>query len=322
MDEARRFGATWISLTPFGRTWDLAPTGVDLTFEAPYAKNRKAVATAVAQAHAAGLRVLLVPHLWVEHGGWRGEINPGDDDAWTRWADGYRHFVLSWAKLAEETHVDMLAIGVELRTFATTTHAPLLSGIIHDVRRAYSGLLTYAANWDDSRDTVVWGELDVIALNAFFPLSDKHGASFDELQKGGVEIAKTVRSLAESWQKPVMFSEIGYTTRKDAAIEPWTWPDSMQNVQIDQRSQAESFAALVAPLLDEPWFAGFFVWRLYADPDDMSQEAEWGFSPRGKQAELVVRDAFAARWEADGDPVRTNFVVPRSEGYGLPASPP
>jgi hypothetical protein len=39
---------------------------------------------------------------------------------------------------------------------------------------------------------------------------------------------------------------------------------------------------------------------VYADPDDMSQEAEWGFSPRGKQSELVVRDAFRSRWAADG----------------------
>jgi hypothetical protein len=44
---------------------------------------------------------------------------------------------------------------------------------------------------------------------------------------------------------------------------------------------------------------GFFVWRVYADPDDVSQEPEYGFSPRGKQAELVMRDAFAATWAAD-----------------------
>jgi hypothetical protein len=41
------------------------------------------------------------------------------------------------------------------------------------------------------------------------------------------------------------------------------------------------------------------VWRVYSDPDDVSQEAEWGFSPRGKLAELVVRDAFAAGWASD-----------------------
>jgi hypothetical protein len=34
----------------------------------------------------------------------------------------------------------------------------------------------------------------------------------------------------------------------------------------------------------------------------MSQEAEWGFSPFGKQAELVLRDAFATQWAVDTQP--------------------
>lgn len=47
---------------------------------------------------------------------------------------------------------------------------------------------------------------------------------------------------------------------------------------------------------------------MYSDPDDVSQEAEWGFSPRGKLAELVLRDAFAAWWASDG---------PRPVGHAL-----
>jgi hypothetical protein len=78
----------------------------------------------------------------------------------------------------------------------------------------------------------------------------------------------------------------------------------MKNVQIDERGQAEAYLGLLSEVLQEPWFAGFFVWRFYADPDDMSQEAEWGFSPRGKLAELVMRDAFASRWAVDGTPNR------------------
>ena len=96
-----------------------------------------------------------------------------------------------------------------------------------------------------------------------------------------------------------MFTEIGYTTRKDPAYKPWEWPDSMKNVVVDEEAQALAYHALLAPLLDEPRFAGFFVWRVYADPDDVSQEAEWGFSPRGKLAEDVVRDAYRARWAVD-----------------------
>jgi hypothetical protein len=45
---------------------------------------------------------------------------------------------------------------------------------------------------------------------------------------------------------------------------------------------------------------GAFVWRMYADVADMSQEAEWGFSPWGKESEVVLRKAFAD--ELFGDP--------------------
>jgi hypothetical protein len=74
----------------------------------------------------------------------------------------------------------------------------------------------------------------------------------------------------------------------------------MKGVRVDEQAQADAYLGLLAPLLEEPAFSGFFVWRVYADPDDVSQEAEWGFSPRGKLAELVVRDAFTARWAGDG----------------------
>lgn len=319
-DDARRLGANWISLTPFGRIADLAPTGIDPTFEAPFAENRRAVARAIFQAHRKGLRVLVVPHLWVEAGGenWRGNVDPGSDEGWKQWAASYRRFVLEWARIAEAEDADMFAIGVELRSFATTIRGPLLEGIIADVRKTYHGLLTYAANWDDVVDTVVLGKLDVIGLNAFFPLDEHEGADLAALRQGGLRIAERMRSLAETWQKPVLFTEMGYTTRKDTAIKPWIWPDGMKDVVIDQHAQAEAYTALLEPLVDAPWFAGFFVWRLYADPADMSQEAEWGFSPRGKEAELVVRDAFRARWASDGTwASRGGFVTRKATKIGL-----
>jgi len=298
--EAKRLGATWVSLTPFARVNDLKSTGISLSFEAPFADNRRAIARSVRQAHALGLRVLIVPHLWVESGEWRGELDPGSDAAWEQWADNYRAFLLTWADVARESQADMLAVGVELRSWLTTAHARSFQPILRDVRRAYPGLLTYAGNWDDIEQTVILGDLDVIGLNAFFPLAEKDGASFEQLSAGGRAVRERLAKLAEAWQKPILFNEFGYTTRRDPAIRPWEWPDKMSHVLPDQAAQAEAYRALLSAFVDEPWFAGFFVWRLYADPDDMSQEAEWGFSPRGKQAELTLRDAFAANWAGDG----------------------
>jgi hypothetical protein len=167
------------------------------------------------------------------------------------------------------------------------------------LRRVYHGVLTYSANWDDVDDTVVLGEVDVIGINAFYPLADAPGAAEASMIDRARLVRERVHALAERWGKPVVFTEIGYTTRPDPALRPWEWPDAMSHVKVDETAQAQAYRALLLPMLDEPDLAGFFVWRLYADPDDTSQEAPWGFSPRGKLAERVVRDAFAATWAPD-----------------------
>lgn len=313
--ESRRMGATWVSITPFGRVLDLAPTGIDASFEAPFADNQKAVLAAIEQAHAEGLKVLVVPHLWVESGAWRALVDPKTDEGWKTWARAYEAFVVEWAKVAEAGKADLFSVGVEQRSFVTTPRAALYGPIIAAVRRAYHGPLTYSGNWDDVEDTVILGDLDVIGVNAFYPLHHEDGAPFEKLREGGVRVRDRVEALGKLWQKPVLFCEIGYTTRRDPAVKPWEWPDGMKGVVVDQEAQATAYAALIGPLLETKHFAGFFVWRVYADPDDVSQEAEWGFSPRGKLAELVVRDAFAARWASDpltpGDrPARTAARIP------------
>ena len=299
LTETEELGATWVSLTPFGRVADLAPSGVSLTFEQPFEENRVAVGRAIDQAHEAGLKVLLVPHLWVESGGWRGELDPGSDDDWSRFARSYRDFLLAWARVAREHGADMLALGVELRSLVTTAHAESFVALAREVRALYPGLLTYASNWDDVDDAVPLGEVDLIGVNAFFPLTEQSGASTEELLRGGERVAERLRAVAERWQKPVVLTEFGYTTRADPALRPWEWPDRMSHVTVDEAAQARAYYGLLAPLMNEPWLAGAFVWRLYADPQDLSQEAEWGFSPRGKLAELVLRDAYAAHWAAD-----------------------
>ena len=302
MDEAVRMGATWVSLTPFGRVWDLESTEIDLVFEAPFEENRQNVLAAMRQAHERGLKVMLVPHMWVETGGWRALMSPagGTDEGWRAWAASYRSFVLTWAEAAREGGAEMFSVGVELRSWVTTPRAASFSAIIRDVRSVYPGLITYSANWDDVEDTLILDDLDLIGINAFYPLAEREGAPFSELLEGGRKVAAKVEALAREMEKPVVLTEIGYTTRVDPAVRPWEWPDSMKDVKISERAQAEAYAALIAPFLDMRACAGFFVWRLYADPDDVSQEAEWGFSPRGKLAEVVLRDAFTASWAADG----------------------
>ena len=282
---------------PRRQTW---PAGRRPHLRGPVRRQPGRILRAIAQAHARGLRVMLVPHLWVESGEWRALIDPKTDAGWTAWAASYRAFVLAWAAVAEAADADLFSAGVELRSWVTTPARRASRAIIADVRRVYHGLSRTRRTGTTSTRRVILGDLDVIGINAFYPLADHEAPRTQSCSRAAARVRDKVHALAEAWRKPVLFTEIGYTTRADPAVRPWEWPDAMKGVVRDSPRRRRPTARSSRPLLDEPDFAGFFVWRVYGDPDDVSQEAEWGFSPRGKLAELVVRDAFAARWAGDG----------------------
>ncbi len=301
LDHVRGMGANWVSITPFGRLWDLRSTEIAMDFEAPYEENRAAVRAMIRQAKARGLKVLLIPHLWIETGGWRGEIDPGTPEGWAAYQTSYREFVMAWARDAAEAGADALSLGVECKSWSGR-FGGYWTRLIADVRAVFPGLLTYSANWDEAEDVLFWDQLDLVGINAFYPLADHAAASDEEYARGAEAVAASVRELTELLDMPVLFVEIGYTTRTDAAVEPWLWPDNMADVTIDEREQARALDAMFRAFLDEDWFVGFFLWRYYAYLDDVSQEAIWGFSPHAKMAEGVLREAFGTRWAIDPEP--------------------
>ena len=301
LDHLARMGVNWVSVTPFGRIWSLQSTEIVMDFEAPYADNRRAIRRFVEQAHVRGIRVLLIPHLWVETPGWRGEIDPGSIEGWLAYRESYRAFVTAWARDGAAAGVDAFSIGVECKSWSGR-FGGFWRSLIDQVRTIYPGLLTYSANWDEVDDVLFWDQLDLIGINAFYPLADHEDATFEEYLAGAVRARESVERLVEVLDMPVWFVEVGYTTRADAAVQPWLWPDDMDDVEIDEAEQARALVASFRGFLDRPWFAGFFVWRYYADLDDVSQEAIWGFSPHGKRSEQVLRRVFAQPWAVDPDP--------------------
>lgn len=288
LDHLAAMGVNWISITPFGRVWDLRSTSILLDFEAPYDENRAAVRRMIEQAHARGLKVLVIPHLWVETSGWRGEMDPGTPEAWARYHASYRAFVLAWARDAAAAGADAFSIGVECKSWSGRFGA-VWRALIEDVRAAFPGLLTYSANWDEAENVLFWDQLDLVGVNAFYPLADHDGASDAEYRAGAERVAGTVADLADRLAMPILFVEVGYTTRANAAVQPWLWPDDMHDVVIDEHEQARALEAELEAFLPHRWFTGFFVWRYYANLDDVSQEALWGFSPHAKEAESLLR---------------------------------
>jgi hypothetical protein len=298
LDELARMGANAISITPFGRIWSLSSTHIDASFEWPVADSERGILQLMADAKARGLRVLLIPHLWVETGGWRGEIEPASPEGWSVYQREYRAFVLRWADVAERGGADLFSIGVECKSWSGR-FGPFWTELIRSSRARFHGQLTYSANWDEAPDVLFWDQLDYIGINAFYPLADHDHASYAQYAEGAEAALTRAGTLASALHKQVLFVELGYTTRANAAVQPWLWPDTMQGVLPDEWEQARALAALLGAAASKPFIAGQFVWRYYADLDDVSQEASWGFSPHGKLAERVLQNAFGVRWAAD-----------------------
>lgn len=316
LDELAALGSNWVSLTPFGRMWSTRDPAVRMDFEAPFVENREAVKRAVAQAHARGLRVLLIPHIWTDTGGWRGEISFENPQDWARWFAAYTRFVTEWARVAEEAHADMFSIAVEM---CSSSGRPEWNDVIDAIRRVYHGMLTYSANWDEEDRVTFWDRLDVIGIQAFYPLAQRPGASLDELRRAAVERADRVERWALREGRAVMFTEFGYTARTDPTLRPWEWPDGMQGARVDPHAQAEGYRALMEAFIPRPWFVGGFVWRYYSNPMDSSQEPAWGFSPRGREGEQVLRELYdwRVRWGSDpGEPLWGAEIGRRGGGFG------
>lgn len=302
-------GVNWISITPFGRIWSLESTRIVMDFEAPYEQNREDIKRFIKLARARGLKVMLIPHLWVERGGWRGEIDPGSEERWEEYLSNYREFVLAWARDAAEAGAEGLSIGVECKSFSGR-FPEFWAALIDEIRSFYGGLLTYSANWDEIEIVNFWDRLDIVGINAFYPLArSKEAATDADYERGAARWAKRLGEFAERIEKPILFVEVGYTTRSFAGVDPWTWPEDLPGVEVDEAEQARALRIVLETFIREPYFAGYFIWRTYASLDDVSQEAAWGFNPLHKEAEEILRKLYQERYASDPEPFSLEALI-------------
>lgn len=93
------------------------------------------------------------------------------------------------------------------------------------VRRVYQGPLTYAANFDQYDRVGFWDGLDLIGVNAYFPLrKELRPAGLATFEEGWTKVLDDLQRFRQSAglrDRPVLFTEIGYTYRRHCTVEPW-----------------------------------------------------------------------------------------------------
>jgi len=275
-------GATWVQFTP---TWYQQTRSTSEITRTPRTVSDAGLERAIALAHQHGLKVFLKPHIDLPNPGKdsRNNIRPDDPDAWFA---SYTAFIGHYASMAARLGVEQFAVATELSS--TTDHVDAWLEVIRTVRERYHGTVLYAAGADYAR-VPFWDAVDVIGIDAYWPLSDKPTTDVRMLKLSWESIRAELAELSAKYDRKILFTEAGFTSQQGATTSPSDWKLSDTP---NQTEQAAAYHSLLAALSDQAWWAGVYWWVWNALPDNGADHA-LNFSPRGKAAEWVIRGWWA-----------------------------
>lgn len=241
-------------------------------------------------AHEQGLRIVLMPKILLSDprgNEWRGKIQP---TSWDAWFDAYRDFVVHYATLAERGHVEVFIVGSELVSTEKMTDG--WRRVIAAVRDVYHGRMSYSANWDHYRGIQYWGDLDLIGMTTYHQLSDDPGPRLEDLRKSWVPIKRRILEWQADVGKPLLFTEAGWCSQEGCSVEAWNYYHHEKATPAGMREQADCYQAFIETWSDEPAVGGILWWEWSYEARG---EKDYGYTPKGKPAERLLRDFFRTR---------------------------
>ena len=256
----------------------------------------------LARIERAGLEALLMPRIespdfFKPPYPFRADISFAEQADWDAFHAGMGRMLHHYAVLAQEEGVAVFGIGLELKQ-SVAAHEQAWRAIIKDLRKVYAGKLTYSANWYDEWEQVpFWDALDFVGIGAYFELDPGDGrpetGAIDDLMARWQPIVARIRAKARQVERPVLFTEVGYTGYADCAERPWEWAGKEdRGVPIDLTRQAQCYAALFRTFGSQEWMQGVFVWRFYTEHRYV-EDREYGL--QGRPAAEVLGRAYRPR---------------------------
>ena len=262
--------------------------------EIPNRSHLARIEAALVDANRMGFSTILIPHLYLRDGGWRGHITMSDPQIRDRWWGSYTRFIEEAARISERSGATVLSLGVELKGMSAELDTRTRFRVLRQkVQKIYSGLLTYSANWDEAESVKFWDLVDIVGVNGYYPL-------VPDVERGSEAIAQRLHELHQSTRKQVLILEVGYRSGPMSHLKPWDWPEDVANKEVDEAAQAKNWAAILTNWLTTEGIRGLLVWVIPTDPDDPASEPPHGFNPLNKAAEQVLKRAFSAYASDEG----------------------
>ena len=288
MPAVQAVGASWIAVVPYAF---LRPGTTDVIFKEEggqwWGERPAGVRETIRLAHAAGIKVMLKPQVWIP-GAWTGAIDFSKEEDWVQWEKTYERYILRFAALADSAQTDMLCIATEFN-ISIQKRPQYWRALILKIKAVYKGKLTYSANWDDWDKVPFWKELDYIGLGGYFPLVAEPTPKVEALMTAWQPIKNRLRAFSEQQGKPVVFTEFGYLSVDSCGWRNWELERGIEGRNINQQAQANCYEALFSTFHRETWWAGSFLWKWFPNMRGHEGYPERDYTPQGKVGEGTVR---------------------------------
>jgi hypothetical protein len=244
------------------------------------------------EARARGIKVMLKPQIWISHDAWPGKINMETAEAWDRWFDSYEDWIIHYAIIAELSDAGVFCVGTEM-VQTTLNHPERWRKLIAKIRKIYHGPLVYAANWGKEFEGITfWDALDYIGLDNYYPVRSASNDGPAAIEKGFLQQKMKLQAIVKRWNKPLLFTEIGYMAMEGAGMgsSEDKYPD------YDEQMQEKCYRMAMKTYWNEPWFAGMYWWKWFSNPEDRGRDAD-PHSPHGRSAEKAIAEFYSSAGE-------------------------
>lgn len=231
------------------------------------------------------IKRMLKPQIWVLGGEFVGFIKMDTEADWEVFEQNYTNYILFYAKIAEDEGIELFSIGTEMKTMVLE-RPDYWPKLISEVRKVYSGRITYAANWDSYKNPKFWKQLDFIGIDAYFPLSDAKTPTVEELEQSWKPILKEIEQTSKKENRRIIFTEFGYRSVDYTALEPWEGSSTTVNHQ----AQINALQAVFNTFWPQDWFMGGYLWKWYDIHETAGGLTNSRFTVQNKPAEDVVRN--------------------------------
>lgn len=282
LDELRRRGVEWVSVTPFAGM--RSPEATELRRYG--AESDGALREVARQARARGLKVMMKPHLWLRPPRWVGDVEQRTEAGWAAFFAAYEAYVLPLAKLSAEEGVEAFSVGNEMEK--TTHRVREWRALVARVRALYPGLLTYGATTTEAERIPFWDALDVVGVSAYYPLSPERHPDRATLVAAWREVTPRLAALSARTRRKVLFTEAGWRSADHGTWRHWEIPSE---ATVNLALQETAYEALFEAVWDEPWFAGVYFWK-WPSSGVLGRGLEDDYPPVDKPAAEVMARRF------------------------------